>query len=161
MPYLANDNFKCSFVDESFFLTLDKKTPALFAISLNVQGLLSKFERLSSLISNLSKIFKPPHLIVLQETWLSKDKHPPCLPNYHPLVHCYRSLDKGDGVGIYVHEKISFNINQELSVFADRLFESIAIDINFHNKKFSVINLYLLPHLIQQIPKLMNYFCQI
>ena len=144
-PYAFNENFTCSMLDENDFMSWDKELPSLFVISLNVQGLLAKKDKFTLFISSLSNNFRSPDIICLQETWLNKDTEPFRLNNYHPLIHNYRSSAKGGGVGIFVHESITYDFNNDLSLFIERIYESIAINIFLNNKRYSLINLYRPP----------------
>ena len=144
-PYEFNDNFKCSSVDENHFATLDKKIPSLFFVSINVQGLISKFEKLSSFLFSLSDKFKLPDVVCIQETWLKNDIEAPILPNYHPFIHNCRANSRGGGVGFYVRESLSYTTNSAYSTFVERIYESISIDILFQNKRTTLINLYRPP----------------
>ena len=115
IPYAHSDNFTCALVDESHFISLNKPSLSLFMTSLNVQGLIAKKDRLSSFIFSLNENYKAPDIISLQETWLGVNKEPPLLPNYHPLVHSFRANAKGGGVGIYIRDNLSYDMNQDLS----------------------------------------------
>ena len=81
-PYNFNTNFNCLSVDENYFSNLNS-TSSLFIVSLNVQGLLAKKDKLISFLANLCSTFKLPDVLVLQETWLDSSKEPPQLLNYH------------------------------------------------------------------------------
>ena len=69
-----------------------------------------------SFVQSISNNFKPPDVILIQETFLANNLDPPCLPNYHPLIHNCRSNSRGGGVGIYIRDCISFSTNPNLSV---------------------------------------------
>ena len=143
--YNSNINFNCAPREEAFFKTLNNNLPSLFFISLNVQGIISKKEKLMSFVQSISNNFKPPDVILIQETFLANNLDPPCLPNYHPLIHNCRSNSRGGGVGIYIRDCISFSTNPNLSVFIDRVYESISVDIHFNNKRTTLVNLYRPP----------------
>ena len=145
IPYLSNENFSCKMIDENDLKSWDKAKPSVFIISLNVQGLLAKREKLNLFISSISNKYRLPDIICVQETWLNRDSEPFCLSNYHPLIHSHRSNAKGGGVGFFVHENISYDINYDLSLVVDRIYESIAINIHIDNKRYSLVNLYRPP----------------
>ena len=145
IPYLSNENFSCKMIDENDLKSWDKAKPSVFIISLNVQGLLAKREKLNLFINSISNKYRLPDIICVQETWLNRDSEPFCLSNYHPLIHSHRSNAKGGGVGFFVHENISYDINYDLSLFVDRIYESIAINIHIDNKRYSLVNLYRPP----------------
>ena len=142
--YTYSDNFSCSVIDEDNLLSWDKN-PSVFMIGINIQGLLAKRDRLNSFIHSLSEKFKPPDIICIQETWLSDNKHPYSLDHYHPFVYSSRANSTGGGVGIFVRDNISFEINNALSLFVDRVYESISINIYLQSKKYTIVNLYRPP----------------
>ena len=66
------------------------------------------------------------------------------LPGYSNLEFKLRSDNvQGGGVGVYVKNNIKFKILNNLSIFTDRIFESIFIEIQLENKtKFVIGNIY-------------------
>ena len=67
------------------------------------------------------------------------------LPGYKPLINkLRRGNTQGGGVGIYVKKDIDYSINSTLSVFFDRVFESLAIEITLKdsNQKLKIITIY-------------------
>ena len=56
-----------------------------------------------------------------------------------------RILLKGGGVGILIREDLEASLNNDLSVFIYRHFESVSIDLTINFKKFIIISLYKLP----------------
>ena len=143
-PYSYNDNFGCSVIDEVNLVSWDKN-PSIFMIGINIQGLLAKCDSLKSFIHSLAEKYKLPDIICIQETWLSDNKLPFNLDHYHPFIYSSRSSATGGGVGIYVRDNISFDLNHALSLFVDRIYESISINIYIQNKKYTIVNLYRPP----------------
>jgi hypothetical protein len=63
------------------------------------------------------------------------------LPSYHNIVFKLRHNTQGGGVGIYIKDHINFKVLDGLSVFVDRIFESIFIEVSLpdSNKKFLLV----------------------
>ncbi len=65
------------------------------------------------------------------------------LPGYSVLQYKLRSNStQGGGVGVYVKNNIKFSISSNFSVFVDRIFESIFIEIFVNDSKIIVGNIY-------------------
>ena len=112
-------------------------------LSLNIQSLQSKYNELCTFINNLQLSYCEPDIICLQEIWRIPDGEFFPLDGYHPLVFkIWHNNVQGGGVGIYVKKNYNFVVNNSLSIFADRIFESIFIDISFNSKKISIGSLY-------------------
>ena len=103
--------------------------------SLNIQSLPAKFNEFSDFISNLLYNNAAPEIICLQELWQIADPNLLSLPSYHPLLFKLRHNIKGGGVGIYIKDSLRFNLLVDLSVFIDRIFESIFIEVITHDNK--------------------------
>ena len=54
------------------------------------------------------------------------------------LLHLRRSA-RGGGVGIYIKENLSFKILSKFSIFVERIFESIFIEVSLANNKKIII----------------------
>ena len=67
------------------------------------------------------------------------------LPGYQPLVFKSRSNSKGGGVGFYIKEGIKFSRIDEFSIFHERVFESVCIEVEFSNRKILFISIYRPP----------------
>ena len=61
------------------------------------------------------------------------------LINYHPLLTNLRCSARGGGVGIYIKENLSFKILSKFSIFVERIFESIFIEVSLANNKKIII----------------------
>ena len=145
MSYPINNQFDCQHRQEHYFSNLDKSDQSLFIVGLNIQSVTAKFDRVSSFIDSLNTFYKQPDILGLQETHLNSDKHPPHFNGYHPLVHKYRSNYKGGGVGLLINESLSYTINDTLTLFIERVFESIACDITVGMKRYTIISIYRPP----------------
>ena len=107
-----------------------------FVLSVNIQSLSSKFNDLKSLISSLLISNCAPDVICLQEIWRIPGSEFFNLDGYHPLEFSSRHSNvQGGGVGIFVNKKLNFSANKKLSIFHDRIFESIFIESLLKTKK--------------------------
>ena len=134
-PY-DNSTFSCTYLSESEFTLKFKNCTKPIVLSVNIQSLQSKYNELCTFINNLQLLCCEPDIICLQEIWKIPDGEFFPLDGYHPLVFKSRHNNvQGGGVGIYVKKCHNFIVNNSLSIFADRIFESIFIDISFNSKK--------------------------
>jgi len=136
-PY-DNSSFLCSYVDPlNYKITYNPNS--LSFMSLNIQSLHSKFNEFSDLIALLEKDKCAPDVICLQELWQFPEFAKFSLLNYHPLCYKLRNKTQGGGVGIYVRSTIKFKILPEISVFVDRILESLFIEIVLDNNKIYTV----------------------
>jgi hypothetical protein len=120
----------CSYMDETRFSNTYSNNPNLAILTLNIQSLPSKFTEFSEFIRSLQISNSAPDIICLQELWQFPDPSMFTLPGYNELIYkLRRNHVQGGGVGIYVKSGINFTPLQQLSVFVDRVFESIFIEI--------------------------------
>ena len=105
-------------------------------MSINIQSLPAKFSDFSETVNEFSIC---PDVICLQETWQVLDNSFFPLHNYHTLVTNLRNNARGGGVGIYVKNHLTFNVLNQYSIFIERIFESIFVEISLPNSKKIVI----------------------
>ena len=135
-PY-SNINLNCSYTEIADLKSLD---PDKFTVlSLNIQSLPAKFNEFSELISEFPSFDLCPEIICLQETWNIIDNSMFPLINYHPLLTNLRRSARGGGVSIYIKENLSFKILSKFSIFVERIFESIFIEVSLANNKKIII----------------------
>ncbi len=108
-------------------------------MSLNIQSLPAKFNEFKDLIYQLDSLKKAPEIICLQETWLVSDPDLYDLDGYQPLIFSNRNKYKGGGVSIYIKNNLNFKPLNHLSIFHEKIFESILIEITPHNGKKVII----------------------
>ena len=135
-PY-SNINLNCKYLEIE---KLPDINPAKFTVlSLNIQSLPAKFVEFSDLINDFSSPELSPDVICLQETWKIFDNLTFSLPNYHSLELNQRQTARGGGVGIYVKKHLSYKILKQYSVFVERIFESLFVEVSLSNNKKIVI----------------------
>ena len=144
-PYVTNDLFDCAYRDESYFSNYPITNRSVFLMGLNIQSLSAKVDKLNSFLNSLQSKYKKPCVLALQETHLNANISPPHIAGYHPIVHKCRSNARGGGVGILIDENLPFTVNTVLSLFIERIFESVAVDVFFDKKKITIICIYRPP----------------
>ncbi len=139
-PY---DNFDINCTYASIY-DCPKNNPDLLTIlSFNVQSLSAKFNELKDLIYEMHCNNSSPDIICLQEIWKIPDNTCFSLNGYFPLIFKGRSTAQGGGVGFYIKTGLKFVINEPLSIFHDRIFETLIIEVmDRHDKKHIIGTLY-------------------
>jgi hypothetical protein len=129
-PYNTS-KFLCTYIDETSFATKPSLQQKKFTImSLNIQSLPAKYADFLDFITECQLHNNSPDIICLQEIWNVLDVNLFPLPGYQPLICKTRINSSGGGVGIYVKTNIQFKILTELSIFQEKLFESVFIEIS-------------------------------
>jgi exonuclease III len=120
---------------------LNKKNEQLF-LSLNVQSLPAKFNELDEFISYLKNNGCEPDFICLQETWKIFDQSLFTTEGYNLEIKSRSTNTQGGGVGIYIKKGLRYNVLQESSIFIDKVFESLFIEVYDESSKFIVGSVY-------------------
>ena len=137
-PY-SHSTFSTDYIDPIAFCSKFPSSPNLSLLSLNIQSLPSKFTEFFDLITLMTKSNCNPDILCLQEIWKISDPLPFSIPGYQPLIFTSRQNSQGGGVGIYLKNGISFKHLPALSIFIEKLFESIFIEITLSNGKKIII----------------------
>ena len=141
-PY-DNVSLTCQYTDESEYSLKFSSCTDLIICSINIQSLSAKFSDLSQMINYMNRSKSSPDIICLQELWRFPDEALFKLEGYHPLVYKLRHNNvQGGGIGIYIKLKFSFSILNELSIFVDRIFESLAIEVTINSRKVIIGSMY-------------------
>ena len=140
-PYDIN-NFNCNYMSPLDYTT-DVSNNNLVLLSINLQSINAKFSELNELITLLSLKKSEPDIICVQELWQFPSDADFSLSGYHKLVYkLRRNHVQGGGVGIYIKSNLNFNVNVKSSIFVDRVFESILVDISIKSKIITVGSIY-------------------
>ena len=130
--YIGTDHFRNSNLPNN-----------ISVVSLNIQSLPAKFNELCDMLGELSSNGLSPEVICLQETWQITDPSLYQLDNYQIIESNTRENARGGGVGIFVKKDIVFNVLKQYSVFSERIFESLFIEItNDNNQKVVIGSVY-------------------
>jgi exonuclease III len=137
-------NITSSYTTETDFIKLKNVKNQLSVMSFNIQSISAKYHEFRNFVSLLQSNCCEPDVICLQELWQFPADINFNLPGYHPLIFELRKNGvQGGGVGIYVKNIYSFCLLPNISVFHDRLFESIFCEVSLNNaKKFIVGSIY-------------------
>ena len=112
-------------------------------MNINIRSLKSNFPKLKKTLDIFKRNNFMFDLICLQEVWRVNDPKLFSLEGYHPLIFKCRESARGGGVGIYVRSNLTFKILDNLSIFKDRILESLVIQIEDQNlKTFIIATLY-------------------
>ena len=143
---LDHYSIDCKYYDEQSMITSFSSSKNPIAISINIQSLSSKFEKFSDMIANfeLNKLFID--VIAIQETWDIKNVNSLTLPSFHEFIYKTRSSSRGGGVGFYIKRDLKFKIIEDFSIFNERFFESLCVEVEFSkNNSALFISLYRPP----------------
>ena len=99
-------------------------------LHINIQGIMSKFDRLINFLNELDCKGNMPDFILLCETFLTETNSSFLKLDGYSIVTKNRINKKGGGVLIMVKDGIDYNICEELTVNIDDEFESIFIKVN-------------------------------
>jgi hypothetical protein len=53
---------------------------------------------------------------------------------------------RGGGVGLYIRDGLSFNKTENLSIFNEKTFECLSVEVQYPNKKIFLSNIYRSPN---------------
>ena len=144
-PYLMNNTNCLFYKEDSFFDTFSSFKESL-VLNANIQSLASKFSDLRDFVFTLGSKNVPIEIISLQEIWSVPDVNLFNLPGYQELVFKSRKSCKGGGIGFFIKKGLTFAVQNDLSSFHERIFESLCIDVDFkHGKKIRFVNIYRPP----------------
>ena len=140
-PYSEID-FNCAYIGTDHFRNSNPPNN-ISVISLNIQSLPAKYNELCDMLGELSSNGLVPEVICLQETWQIADPSLYQLDNYQLIESNTRENARGGGVGIFVKKDIVFSVLKQYSVFSERIFESLFIEItNDNNHKVVIGSVY-------------------
>jgi hypothetical protein len=108
-------------------------------ISINVQSLLSKYDQLVEFINELYAAKISIDVIAVQEIWDICYPELVNIPGFQTLAYKTRRNMRGGGVGFYVRNNLNFQVLEELSPFANKIFESLTINLTYPASKKSVL----------------------
>jgi len=137
-PYFGiNVNSKYYDIENLAATEFVKATPLY--ISINIQSLQSKFNDLCSLISEFAEKNIDIDVIALQEVWDIRYPELFSIPGYKPLICKTRRGMRGGGVGFYVKDYLNAHILDELSLFENKILESLTIKITYPDNKSVIV----------------------
>jgi exonuclease III len=126
-------------------------------LSLNVQSLNAKHDKLREFILMLEKDNVIIDVIALQEMWSIKYPNLVSLPGYQNVCFKNRQCGRGGGVGLFIRQGLDYQIlNMPFNGFTDQIFESLTVQItdNSNSDQFKsdiVTSIYRSPTSINNV----------
>ena len=131
-------------------------------MSLNIQSINAKFDKLTTLLSYLNESNFMFSAICIQETWLrhDQDTSPFEIPGYN-LIHKGKSCSEHGGLIIYLKEEFTYNYRKLYN--QSNLWEGLFIDVfNEHiNKKITIGNIYRPPKFNNSNPTIEDFMLEL
>ena len=161
-----NIDIDCNFYDLQEFVQTFKNSNDLKIVSLNINRLSSKFEKLLDLLDYSIRNDTFFDVIALQETWHIKDESVFDIRGYNLIYKDRGNEIQGGGVAFYIRNDYKFKIVDDLSIFIPKIFESLTVEIDCKGKIFTISNIYRSPTSLDNISKsekiehFMNYIDQ-
>lgn len=144
-PYSDIDiNSKYYDIDE--FIGLDHNQENFSMLSLNIQSLASKYTLFTQFHNQLSENKCNFDIYALQEVYSILNQDIFQLENYHPIQFKTRTINKGGGVAFFIRKSLQFKVIEELSIFQEKMFESIFVKVSLNDNSNIIIgNIYRSP----------------
>ncbi len=125
----------------------NNKKSKYYAMHINIQSLPAKMDKLKNMLVDLSEKKINIDFLMLCETFLKDNSlHLYDIPGYTLVCKNKSDKTKGGGVAIYVKNTFNFEIRHDLSVFHEREFESLFIEINSKTHKAIIGEIYRVPN---------------
>ena len=130
----------CDYVDYGDVIPVDPNE--LIIMQLNVRGLCSKIDQIKSLL-NVVTSNRKPDILMLCETWQSKNSRILKLPRYE-YVYKARTHKLGGGVGIFISNNLKYKSRPDLEIETDAV-EHCIVELKLKNKKMLMCSGYRAP----------------
>ena len=128
------------------FIKVNSENSNISLLSLNIQSIGSKFTQFKDFHDELSSNKCNFDIYAFQEVYSIVDADFYQLENYHQIQFKTRSISKGGGVAYYISKSFQFEILDELSIFQERIFESLFIKVSLNaNSNIIIGNIYRSP----------------
>jgi exonuclease III len=154
---IINMNTVSKFYDIKTFSSNFSTVKQPLILSLNVQSLNAKHDKLKDFILTLEKDNVIVDVIALQETWNIKFPNLVSLPGYQNVCFKNRHRGRGGGVGLFIRQGLDYQIlNMPFNGFTDRIFESLTVQITDNSnsdqfKSYIVTSIYRSPTSINNV----------
>jgi hypothetical protein len=147
-PY-TSVNINSSFYDTDTLIQKFSNYLHPLFISINVQSLMSKHEKLKEFALNLISRNVPLYVIAVQEIWSIHVKELVDIPGFN-FMYKTRQDGRGGGEGFYVKEDILFR-ECNLYQYIDSQFENLIIYVTINKRKFLLCNIYRSPNVMGNV----------
>ena len=111
-------------------------------MQLNVCGLYSKLDQIKTLLDTVTTE-KKPDVLMLCETWQSKNSPIPDLPGYD-YIHKARTHKLGGGVGILISDNLTYKTRPDLEINTETL-EHYIVELKLKTKGLVLCSGYRAP----------------
>ena len=109
---------------------------------LNVRSLVKNHEDLSPLLANIDHKFS---VLAITETWIKDDDPYDLNFDGYNSISNHRSDRTGGGVGLYIDEKLTYQVLTEYNISNSSVFESLFVEICIPNNKNILIGAIYCP----------------
>jgi len=135
-----------NYYDIDEFMRLNNAHSNISLLSFNIQSLAAKFTKFKDFHDELCSNKSNFDFMCLQEVFSVTDADFFYLDNYHQIQSKTRTLYKGGGVALYISKSYKFEILDELSIFQEKIFESLFVKISLNDNTNIIIgNIYRSP----------------
>lgn len=153
LPMYKQQGHLCQYYEiDEFQEKVKNITKSFSTLSLNVRSLTGKLSEFKELITNLNHNNFKFTVIGIQEVWHIPEHLNTNLPGYKsPVFKLRDSKNKnrnniGGGIGFWVREGYEYEILNDISIFEEKIFESLFIRVKTGRKDFKIIgNIYRPP----------------
>jgi exonuclease III len=119
--------------------SLSQLTTDPIFLSINIQSLMSK--QLIQFIHDLELVNVKVDVIAVQEIWEIRYPELVTIPGFKPLIYTYkrRKNMRGGGVGFFIRNNLTATVQENLSPFVNKIFESITIQLSYPSSRKSLL----------------------
>lgn len=116
------------------------------AMHINIQSLPAKFDSLKGILAEFEERHISMDFIMLCETFLTDTNTQYYeIPGYNMICKNRQNRTRG-GVAIYIKNKYTYKLREDLSVFKEGIFESVFLEINSKTDKCIIGEIYRVPN---------------
>ena len=134
----------CNYVDPTDLFRERNDSKGLNVIQLNARGILSKQERLKTLLKELRRCCNV-HVVLLVETWLTnKNSKRLKIPGYK-FIGSHRKNKRGGGVGMLIADQLECRERNDLKLSAPN-FETSVVELKTNKDSLFLGSLYRPPN---------------
>ena len=114
---------------------------------IHVRSLPDKFDKFKKFLTNLDNEKIQYYAILLCETFLSDKNHHDLfnIPGYTFISRHHKHHRQG-GIGIYIKNNINFIIRDDLSIFIEKSFETVFLEVTSSNGSIIISEVYRVPN---------------
>ena len=112
---------------------------------LNIRGLPDKFDKFKIFLTNLENEKIQFYFILLCETFLSDKNHDLFNIYGYTFISRHRKRYRQGVVGIYIKNNINFVVRDDLSIFLEKSFETLFLEVSSKGKPIIIGEVYRVP----------------